>query len=170
MRHPYDWIELYLQPGDCLFGDARCRIRTLLGSCVSITLWHPPSRQGVMSHFMLERRSASAAFADGQHWDARYGDEALYLMLRQLQQAGVPAWECEARIFGGGNMFPARPARAMPVGRRNGVMARSLLQAHGIPVVEEKLFGAGHRLVVFDVGSGVAWSRQAPLRTLAEVA
>lgn len=170
MPHLLDRINLYLQPGDCLFGDARCRIRTVLGSCVAITLWHAPSRQGGMAHFMLGRRPACPAFADGRHWDARYGDEALYLLLRHLQRARVPPWECEARIFGGGNMFPGRPARAMPVGRRNGAMARSLLHAHGIPVLEERLFGTGHRLVVFDIGSGVAWSRQAAQRSLAEVA
>ena len=68
--------------------------------------------------------------------------------------------ECEGKIFGGGNMFPAQRAAGVPVGRRNGEAARGLLQAHGIEVVSESLFGDGHRQVVFDVATGDVWARQ----------
>ncbi|WP_416638624.1 hypothetical protein [Pseudomonas sp. OHS18] len=33
--------EVYLQPGGYHFGGPYTRVRTLLGSCVSIVLWHP---------------------------------------------------------------------------------------------------------------------------------
>ena len=46
-------IDVFLMPGEHFVGDARHRIRTLLGSCVSITLWHPQRRVGAMSHFLL---------------------------------------------------------------------------------------------------------------------
>lgn len=41
MRRATDVIDIFLQPGEHYVGDADCTIRTLLGSCVSITLWHP---------------------------------------------------------------------------------------------------------------------------------
>jgi chemotaxis protein CheD len=157
-----DLIEIFLQPGEYFTGDARYRIRTLLGSCVSITLWHPRMRIGAMSHFLLARRTSRSS----SELDGRYGDEALCLMLRELAQSGVRPQECEGKIFGGGDMFPSRSrvrGDGMNVGKRNGEMARELLHAHGIAVVSESLFGVGHRQVIFDVASGNVWLRQVPV-------
>ena len=149
--------ELLLNPGEYAVGDANCRIRTVLGSCVSITLWEPQRRVGAMSHFLLAGRGS----APGAALDARYGEEALALMLRELAGVGVQAQQCQAKIFGGANMFPdATTPGVLHVGRRNGESARSWLRELGIAVQSESLFGCGHRQIVFDVASGDVWSRQ----------
>jgi chemotaxis protein CheD len=158
MQHMADLIDIFLQPGELFVGDQEYQIRTILGSCVSITLWHAAKRMGGMSHFLLPTRSGRS---DGQEPDGRYGDEALHLMLGELQKYGVRPAECEAKIFGGGNMFPGHSrAGALQVGQRNGAAARELLQALDIAVVSESLFGNGHRQIIFDVSNGDVWSRQ----------
>ena len=150
-------IELFLQPGEYFVGNADYRIRTLLGSCVSITLWHPKKRIGAMSHFLLSTRGIGASCK----LDARYGEEALSLMLHELEQAAVPAAECQAKIFGGGNMFPHHVKNgSLHIGRKNGETARRLLRSHGIGLVSENLFGIGHRQILFDISSGDVWVRQ----------
>jgi chemotaxis protein CheD len=149
--------ELLLNPGEYAVGDASCRMRTVLGSCVSITLWEPQRRVGAMSHFLLAGRGS----APGVALDARYGEESLTLMLRELAQVGVSAQQCQAKIFGGANMFPeATMPGALHVGRRNGESARSFLRKLGIAVQSESLFGCGHRQIVFNVATGDVWSRQ----------
>jgi chemotaxis protein CheD len=151
-------LQVCLQPGDHFVSDARYRIRTLLGSCVSITLWHPGRRIGGMSHFLLPTRGIEVAQAE---FDGRYGDEALQLMASALRQFGVPLLECQGKVFGGGNMFPRQVRCGMVhVGERNGEAARALLHKHGIDVVSESLFGDGHRQVIFDVATGDVWSHQ----------
>jgi chemotaxis protein CheD len=158
VNRPADPIDIFLQPGDLFVGDADFRIRTILGSCVSITLWHPASRTGGMSHFLLPTRGMAAAATD---LDGRYGDEALRVMLAQLHEMGVPNAQLQGKIFGGGNMFPGRiHASAIHVGQRNGEAGRALLTAHGIRIVSESLFGEGHRQILFDVASGDVWARQ----------
>lgn len=152
--------HLYLDPGQHAVGDRHCRFRTLLGSCVSITLWHPGRRIGAMSHFLLPYRATPRTGPPPGPPDARYGDEALTLMLDGLTLRGVRVLECEAKIFGGGVMFPDLDAPHGGVGRRNGEAARHMLDALGIPVRSESLFGHGYRTVVFDVDSGAVWSRQ----------
>jgi chemotaxis protein CheD len=161
-------IEVILQPGDLFVADANYQIRTILGSCVSITLWHPIARLGGMSHFMLPTRGADA---NGQTPDGRYGDEALQIMIQDLAKAGVSPKSCQAKIFGGGNMFPDHVhAGAINVGKRNGEAAREMLAQHGIPVVSESLFGNGHRQIVFDVSKGEVWVHQVrPTRSSIEV-
>ena len=149
-----DVVDIFLQPGDFFIGNAGFRIRTLLGSCVSITLWHPYRRIGAMSHFMLPGRRK------GERPDARFGDDALALMLGGLEAYGVRAGECQAKLFGGGDMFPGRHDDGPGIGQKNGEAARALLAGHAIPVVSESLFGAGHRQILFDIASGDVWSRQ----------
>jgi chemotaxis protein CheD len=152
--------DKFLQPGEVGVGDAACRFRTLLGSCVSITLWHPQRRFGAMSHFLLSRGTTTIARGSDAQRDARYGEDAMWLMLRELRRADVPPEECEGKIFGGGNMFPDISTDAMKIGRSNGEAARRLLEAHGISIVSESLFGVGYRQILFDVRSGDVWARQ----------
>ena len=153
-------IDVMLQPGQYFVGDASHCIRTVLGSCVSITLWHPARRVGAMSHFLLPHRGLAQRSGP---LDARYGEEALQLMLQRLRgEHGVAPRECEAKVFGGGDMFALGEAHAqVSIGRRNGEAARRLLRAHGIPVRSESLFGKGHRQICFEVGSGAVWVRVA---------
>jgi chemotaxis protein CheD len=151
-RHQRDVL---LHPGDYFVGDASHRIRTVLGSCVSVTLWCPRLRVGAMSHYLLASRPPNAESS------SRYGDDVLKLMLARLELLGVQTATCQAKIFGGGHMFrtQALPG-AMEIGRRNGEAARSLLKVHGIEPVSESLFGEGHRQIVFDVATGAVWCRQ----------
>lgn len=148
--------EIFLHPGEFVVADACCRLSTLLGSCVAITLWHPVRRIGAMSHFLLPSQGRKRRPV----LNGRYGDEALELMLAELKKLSVPAAECQARIFGGANMFPQRaPSEQRAVGEMNGLMARALLQAQRIPIVSESLFGTEHRRIVFDVRSGTVRER-----------
>ena len=140
--------DVMLRPGEYAVGGAESQMRTLLGSCVSITLWHPRLRVGAMSHFLLAERPSADASAAPRH-DARYGQDALHLMLDHLARVRVTGSECEAKIFG-----------AIGVGRRNGEAARQLLLDRGIPVISESLFGNGHRQIIFHPASGDVWVRQ----------
>lgn len=154
MSESLDVIDIFLQPGEYFAGDASFRVRTLLGSCVSIVLWHPRTRVGAMSHFLLPARPRGALP------DGRYGDDAMVLMLTELKLHGVRGRDCEAKIFGGGDMFPHQWRDGPSIGERNGAAARELLAGYRIPVASESLFGAGHRQIIFEIASGDVWVRQ----------
>ena len=149
--------DVFLNPGDYFVGDHTHRVRTLLGSCVSITLWDPALRIGAMSHILLWKRPSR----NQGLLDAHYADEALELMLHGLSQHSVPRQRLVAKLFGGADMFPSHGVGARTaVGRRNGEAAHRLLQDHGLVVQSKSLFGVGHRNIVFDVQSGHVWARQ----------
>jgi len=93
--------------------------------------------------------------------DGKYADEVLVLMIRALRDAQIPLAECQAKVFGGGNMFPDRPLRdQLDIGLKNGEAAKLLLAAYGIPVVSKNLFGFGHREIIFNPSNGDVWVRQ----------
>ncbi len=159
--------EVYLQPGEVFFGDASVRVRTVLGSCVSITLWHPQRHLGGMCHYMLpERPRPSGGRADG-----RYGPEAWEILLAQARAAKTQPGEYQAKIFGGGRMFAGgERAPLIDIGQRNIDVARRLLAAQGMQVTSEHFCGDGHRCLLFDIATGDVWVKHLPqLATAAAV-
>ncbi len=150
--------EVFLRPGDFYFGDQRVRIRTLLGSCVSITLWHPQRLIGGMCHYMLPGDGRGAA----EHLDGRYAPDALALFRRELQRHGCQPSEFEVKLFGGGRMFLSGNGMdfgLLDVGARNIDAGRQLLHRHGFVIKTEHLAGDGHRNLIFDVATGDVWVR-----------
>ena len=91
-------------------------------------------------------------------------------MIDELRRYGVTPSQCQAKVFGGGNMFPDHNhAGAINVGHRNGQAARDLLGQAGIPILSESLFGIGHRQIIFNVSNGDVWANQVrPTRPTAQ--
>jgi chemotaxis protein CheD len=147
--------QRFLRPGEFAFG--RECLATVLGSCVSITLWHPRLGIGGMCHYLLPARASS-----GQtHPLGTYADEAMALFVEAMQRHGTRPSEYQAKLFGGANMFPNIPIPdGREVGMKNILAGRELLQAFGIALVGEDVGGNGHRRVLFDPGSGEAWVKQ----------
>lgn len=157
MELPAAAIDIFLQPGEIFFGDSETRIRTILGSCVAVTLWHPKRRIGGMCHYMLpERRRGKKV----DHLDGRYADEAILLLLKEVLRARTDPYEYEVKLFGGGNMFAPRAQKQITVADRNIEAGRALLKQHNFNVLVEHLGGRGHRQIIFEVGSGDVWVRQ----------
>ncbi|HEY4082893.1 MAG TPA: chemotaxis protein CheD [Burkholderiaceae bacterium] len=152
--------NVFLLPGEHFTGDARHRISTLLGSCVSITLWHPRLLVGAMSHFLLPG-SATEQGQPPNARNARYGGDALTMMMADLGLRGADPAECEAKVFGGGAMFKVPDRLGKDIGRRNGESARAMLAAANIRIVSESLFEEGHQRIVFTIRTGEVWVRHA---------
>lgn len=153
MRRADDYLEIFLQPGEFHFSDdPDVRIRTLLGSCVAMTMWHPRLRYGAMCHYLLPTRAPRRA----GDLDGRYGDEAYRLFLDEAARHRADPNEFEIKLFGGGDMFPTvrnKPA----IGHQNVRAGLALLAQHGQPVKARHVGGKGHRIVMLDVWNGAVW-------------
>ena len=149
-------VEIYLLPGDFHFGGKNTRIRTVLGSCVSIAVWHPLLRIGGMSHSMLPSRGkpgkANLAMTS---LDGHYADEAIELLLREIGKRNTRPREYQVKLIGGGNMFRQPFAeRAFNVAGSNIESARALLETSGFIIHAEHVGGSGHRNIIFDLCDG----------------
>jgi len=153
-------MEVFLQPGDYFFADRGTRIRTVLGSCVSMTFWHPELRVGGMCHYLLPTRSDERRTGDWPVPNGRFADEAMALLLKQMARVGAPHRDYQVKLFGGGNMFPGSAAR---IGAQNVRAARHLVKHYGFRCIAEHLGGIGHRNVIFEVWSGEVWVRHCDL-------
>jgi chemotaxis protein CheD len=166
-------VDVFLPAGQFYFGHGRVRVKTLLGTCVAITLWNPATQSGGMCHYLLPTRGRAQATADAA--PGFYADEVMGMFADELRAAGTSANSYVVKIFGGGNMFPdhlsdpdcrnqscddARRAKCPSVGCQNIRVAHELLQSRGFSIALEDVGGHGSRQLMFDVWSGDVWVRQ----------
>jgi chemotaxis protein CheD len=159
IRAPADALEIFLRPGEFYFGEGKTRIRTLLGSCVAITLWHPRLHLGGMCHYMLPHRPHRKK---GEPMDGRYADEVLEMFMQELRRSQTRPADYQVKIFGGGRMFStvAKGGRHVDISERNVQVGRELVLKHGFKVTAQDLGGGGHRNVVLDLWSGDVWVKR----------
>ena len=160
MKTPPDVLEIFLQPGEFYFGEKKTRIRTLLGSCVAITLWHPRLEVGGMCHYMLPRRPRRKA-CDSGLLDGRYAEDAMKMFLREIEAVGARAADFHAKLFGGARMVTSDGiARRLTIAEANVEYGREAIAQCGFTLCAEDLGGRGHRNVILDIWSGDVWVRR----------
>lgn len=156
MQKPELFADIFLHPGEFYFGGRNTRIRTVLGSCIAITLWHPRLRIGGMCHYLLPMCQKKVT----EDLDGRYATDAMQLFIRELHKSKTFPVDYEAKVFGGGDQFPHQSqTHAITVPSKNITIGRSLLKQQGFNIKAEHLGGTGHRNIVFDVWSGEVWVR-----------
>ena len=156
--------EIYLHPCELWFGSGQICLRTVLGSCVAVTLWHPGFAIGGMCHFMVSQSPKT----DPEKRDGCYADRAMALLQAKIRSAGLVPEDFEAKLFGAGNMFTEQnfPAGSLPfkVQDHNISAGRELAEKYGHRVVAEHLGGDGHRQLIFDITTGLVWLRQGTVK------
>jgi chemotaxis protein CheD len=156
---PSHLIDIFLQPGEWCLADQDYRIRTLLGSCVSVTCWHAASKTGGMTHFLLP--TAHGKYKPEEA--GRYADSALQAMLQQFSRQGIQVSQLQMKLFGGASMFSGQDISARQIGQQNISAARQFVQCLGGKFTAEHVGGQGHRNLIFEIGTGHVWLRQVKL-------
>jgi len=150
--------KVFLHPGEFCFTNDKSHIHTLLGSCISITLWHPSLHIGGMCHFTLPRYPGARS-ADRQR-DGRYADDVMYMFQQEAIKHRTNLTEYEAKIFGGGNMMKSKGQNTEDsIGTKNATAAMTLLMKENVDILVAHVGEFGHRRIVFDTSSGSVWVR-----------
>jgi chemotaxis protein CheD len=139
--------RVFLSPGDVICLAEPALVTTVLGSCVSVTLWDNDRRIGGLNHFVLPKGGASS----------RYGDTAMLELLEGVLALGAHLRSLEAKVFGGAAVLPVGGEGT--VGTANVAFALGELARRGIPVAGRRTGGERGRLLVFNTESGEAFVR-----------
>jgi len=146
--------KVFLRPGEFFFGDNTHQVRTILGSCVAITIWNKSLRIGGMCHYMLPHPKRH----NTGELDGRYAEDAIQLFLHEIKRHKTQPQHYQVKVFGGGNMFPQVLRNEQEnIGARNVRMAQALLKTHGFRIYATHLGGEGYRRLLFDIGNGDVW-------------
>ncbi|NVZ25298.1 chemotaxis protein CheD [Pseudomonas gingeri] len=141
---------LFLRPGDYFFGQHEGTVTTLLGSCVSIILWHPRWRLLAVSHYLLPNDPSAR-----NGLDTRYGEGVFQRIQADMRRHGTHPNEYRKGIFGGGSLvrFEGTPTRK--IGHNNSAFAREQFSLRNWAVDHCDLNGQHYRRLHIDGSSGV---------------
>ncbi|GGW57020.1 chemotaxis protein CheD [Alishewanella tabrizica] len=150
--------NVFLKPGDWFFGKGEGKVSTILGSCVSMVLWHPKHQLLGVSHILLPSRQ-SVVPGSGElpvtkpDLSGRFADELIDIFKLETPLFHVNAAGFTACLVGGGNMFP-HSQNAPAIGEKNVETCRQLLTALAIPIITTDTGGAIYRRLTVNIATG----------------
>jgi chemotaxis protein CheD len=172
-------LEVYLLPGELHVAREPAIIRTILGSCVGVTLWSERLGVGALCHSLLPRhpessspagpssgfvRSFTANSSSSLAHSRRYLDFSIRDMARQLDEIGVVRSEVQVKLFGGADVLSVKKvAHGKPtVGKMNCDTALEVVRAEGFNVVASSLGGTTGLSIKFNTRTGVVLLKRLP--------
>lgn len=136
---------IYIMPGEMIAVAEAMHLKTILGSCIAVALFDPEMGVGGLNHFLLPYANPDTHAADY----GRYGNTSIPLLIRRVLKLGARADHLQARIVGGGAVVKDLVGE-FRVGDANIDLARTLLEAARIHIVEEDIGGSDGRHLTFD--------------------
>ena len=133
--------------GQIAAGRAPEQMKSVLGSCIGLAIYHPRLKRGVMAHIVLPD-SAGRGGTPG-----KFADTAVPEILKLLKELGAPAHGLTAKLAGGANMFAG--TGPLQIGDANAEAVTQALKNAGIRAAGQDVGGAKDRRVTFDCTSGV---------------
>ncbi len=152
---PGSFLEkIYLKPGELLLTEEAIVVTTVLGSCISVTMFHPRSGIAAICHAMLPRGGGSTSF--------KYVDTSVHHMAAYFSRRKISPDEIQAKLFGGADMFNSgRPSvRNLTVGWQNIATATQCLQTLGLSPSSTDVGGKQGRKLIFTTDTGTVFLKK----------
>jgi len=135
-----------------------------IGSCVVITLYDREAKAGGMAHAMLPskkilnkgdvveeaRRNIITPEAK-----AKYADEAIDILIEDIEKMGGKKERLKAKLVGGARMFRILSKNKEGIGYKNVKAAKDYLEELDIPIENEETGGTVGRLAEFNLNNGL---------------
>jgi len=138
-----------LQVGEYHASKTPMILHTILGSCVAACLFDPVQRIGGMNHILMP----GALDLNKFDMSARYGINAMELLINRIMRLGGDRRRLQAKLFGGAHLFPSIPEN-ISIGKRNADFAMDFLKKEGIRIIKVDLGGNATRKIYFYTDSG----------------
>jgi chemotaxis protein CheD len=136
--------EHFLYPSTIYAEKNRCKITTVLGSCISVCLYDTKLKIGGINHYMLPLWNGEGLASP------KYGNIAMEKLLQKILSVSYSKANIIAKVFGGAN----QSFGIMDIGGRNTQFAFDFLETENIPVVAQSVGGNIGRKIIFDSFNG----------------
>lgn len=146
--------KIYLKPGELVISEEPVMVTTVLGSCVSVTMFNPRMSAAAICHGMLPYGGKSKNF--------KFVDTALHYMIHYFNTLAIDKKEIEVKVFGGADMFHSAESntRNLTVGWQNIRAATSLLEQHGMVTTASDVGGKRGRKLIFATDTGTVYLKR----------
>lgn len=143
--------EVHIMPGEIHIARRPAILKTVLGSCVTVTFWSARLGMGALNHGVLPLCPEGT----GEPEAYRYVDFSIHYLLRQFDASGVRRDELQIKVFGGADVLPHFSSRKnATVGRQNCKAALQTLHDQKLDIIASDLGGEAGRILQFHTDSG----------------
>ncbi len=125
-----------------------------LGSCIGLILY--PTKQplnqdmAIMGHIMLPSAGPKNNKTTNRWGPAKYADEAVPYMIKQLEKKKFKPSDLSSKIVGGANMF-GHASSTLKIGKTNAKITKRLLSENDVRIRRTFTGGDTGMSVVYDV-------------------
>lgn len=147
---------IYLKPGEMHFGLDPVRVVTVLGSCISIIMYHRKRKIGAICHAVMPGTNAYARSRGVSGGPFHYVDTSIAWMLSRFSREGIRPSEIDLKVFGGSDIFTGKTAARRPisVGRKNIEAVLNAIQGEKLTLRAWDVGGNQGRKVIFYTDTG----------------
>lgn len=132
-------------------------VQTVLGSCVSVTMYCVKYKWGGIFHALLPRMGDFPKSLPVKE-QFRYVDSSIRGLLREFAKAGIYADSLECKVFGGAS--PLNQNGDASAGRRNVDAAMETLEEEGVTVCAASVGGNVGRKLFFRTDTGLVLQKR----------
>jgi chemotaxis protein CheD len=148
--------SVYLRPGEAHFSAEPTLITTVLGSCISVTMFCNRLKFGGICHILLPQCNIDTGCKGRCEDMFRYLNCSVKAMIRTFEHRGIRSGDIQVKLFGGSDMFEFAhdQGRTLTVGQQNIAMAKATLHAENLKVAAKHVGGKFGRKIFFFTHTG----------------
>lgn len=139
-----------LNPGELIVTELPHIVTTVLGSCISLTIFSSERQIGIMNHAILPAAPPNYPLSDL----FRYVDTSFNYILNKIKSMKIPVDGLEIKLFGGANMMHEVSKYSIGVGDKNIEVVLSLIKKNGLFLKARDVGGRYGRRVIFNTTTG----------------
>ncbi len=147
---------VYLKPGEIYFAEGPTLIVTVLGSCLSVTMFNRRKGLGGISHGFLPRCSSSNTCKKDCQEIFKFVDCSIRHLVKFFDLHGVKRREIEVKCFGAADMLARKidTADTLAVGKQNVQTAKETILSEGLRILKMDVGGLQGRKIHFYTDTG----------------
>jgi chemotaxis protein CheD len=149
-------VQIYLKAGEIVISQDPSVVLTVLGSCLSVTMFHRRSGIGAICHSLLPQCAEAARCSRECSEPGKYVECSVRTLVKRFHQIGISSRELEVKVFGGADMFgPKSPLQGMiSVGKQNVAIALQVMEKEGLSILSMDVGGIQGRKLFFHTHAG----------------
>jgi len=153
-RKDFQLDKIYLKPGELVVTEEQVMVTTVLGSCVSVTMFNAQIGVAAICHGMLPYGGNSQNF--------KYVDTAIRYMIGYFKKLDIDRKAIEVKVFGGADMFHTVGSSTsnLTVGWQNISAATSCLKEYGMAPTVSDVGRKNGRKLIFTTDTGIVYLKR----------
>jgi chemotaxis protein CheD len=144
---------IFLRPGELHITEKPTVVSTILGSCVSLTMFHGRTGTGGICHAILPKNPTDSGYDP-----FRYVDSVVSSMLKMFSAAGINRKEIEVKLFGGADVIAHNTQNT--IGLKNITEALAVIARENLKLIVSDVGGDAGRKLFFYTHTGEVFMKR----------